>query len=1088
MMRFKRALSVLLAALTVLSMLAAMPLAVFAEGEADTQPVWPAEGSVKLEKDAKAVGGEDDNLWEVTLGIQGKNYKTTSDVVLVIDNSNSMYTEKGSYGSTSFVEDKDSRMYKTKIAAKAFADKLLTEDSATRIALVVFNLEETHTGFYTYEDKEALKARLDEISVDRENGGTFTQLGIKTARDILRSEASTGKNKNIVLLSDGLPTKSFKVNAVSATVTSVNVNIKSNCKSFGRHYVPTITASPSYTAAISGCDYTSTVGDGYEEDYATDYTVQSPAYFNHDKISGSWSCSHSSASSKTWNYIINENRSNGSKNSTGRISGYSEGNIEFSTSFTAKKTVDNLGEPTVWEADQAKAEGVNIYSIALQAGNVGSGILRSCATNPSKDYFTIADADNIEEKLTTAFTSIAGSIAIAAKNAVVNDTMGDKVQLSFSGEAPVITTDRAVYDAGDADVYISQGTATYDAATRSISWTVGNVREGDDPTLMYKVTVRDGYSPATGETLLTNESATLTYTDYEDKEVTGEFPKPQVTVGGGKILVHYYLVNGNGEPINENGVKVESPSLAKQVKDAEYFAVDGTTGLKYNTLYTVGKADVADCVYYGSYIIDNGALTGGDSAEVTLTAANSNRHVWFAYKQEFTVVHVREDTEVGRDTHAFDANFDMTQWVNKKADGTKITDGHFVYGGTFKSDYTTVADFNGGTAMDFTPTPGGVYYIWEAPAVYLLPRSLSVWKHVSESDVDVIGFYMMSAVDRLNYYGVGFDAHTENGTVIDAHDVGEADPNALTVGSVYKSLTVKHNNGTESVYAAGTGIFGDIKDSGYLFCFDVPKNYWTKADDRIVFTPYWITLDGVKVTGIGTRTCEYKGAGSDNDLTYKKLGKAGADTFARSKCTGYTVPTDARSLIYSASYTLDSGAADYVTVTVNDGGSTRSVVAAKGDVSAAISYAGASGKLFAGWFTDKACKYPADLRNVTSDITVYAKYVSDSYLDVRYTKNGLFRVRGLTLMAAADSTDYAELGFIINGKKTPAADVARFGARALFGRDVSRGAAVMSVRYSVSGSSGGTSVEVTPYWVTHDGTTVLGATRTLICYPYRVEG
>lgn len=516
---------------------------------------------MKLDKDAKAVGNEDDNLWEVTLGIQGKNYKTTSDVVLVIDNSNSMYTEKGSYGSTSFVEDKDSRMYKTKIAAKAFADKLLTEDSATRIALVVFNLEETHTGFYTYEDKEALKARLDEISVDRENGGTFTQLGIKTARDILRSEASTGKNKNIVLLSDGLPTKSFKVNAVSATVTSVNVNIKSNCKSFGRHYVPTITASPSYTAAISGCDYTSTVGDGYEEDYATDYTVQSPAYFNHDKISGSWSCSHSVISSKTWNYSIDENRSNGSKNSTGEISGYSVGSIEFSTAFTAKMTVNNLGEPTVWEADQAKAEGVNIYSIALQAGNVGSGILRSCATNPSKDYFTIADADNIEEKLTTAFTSIAGSIAIAAKNAVVNDTMGDKVQLSFSGEAPVITTDRAVYDAGDADVYISQGTATYDAATRSISWTVGNVREGDDPTLMYKVTVRDGYSPATGETLLTNESATLTYTDYEDKEVTGEFPKPQVTVGGGKILVHYYLVNGNGEPINENGVKVESPPL-----------------------------------------------------------------------------------------------------------------------------------------------------------------------------------------------------------------------------------------------------------------------------------------------------------------------------------------------------------------------------------------------------------------------------------------------------------------------------------------------------------------------------------------------
>lgn len=44
MMKFKRVLSVLLAALTVLSMLPALPLAVFAEGDADTQPVWPGRG------------------------------------------------------------------------------------------------------------------------------------------------------------------------------------------------------------------------------------------------------------------------------------------------------------------------------------------------------------------------------------------------------------------------------------------------------------------------------------------------------------------------------------------------------------------------------------------------------------------------------------------------------------------------------------------------------------------------------------------------------------------------------------------------------------------------------------------------------------------------------------------------------------------------------------------------------------------------------------------------------------------------------------------------------------------------------------
>lgn len=92
MKKWKQALALVLALVMALSLVA---LPSFAEGEetgggtAATQPVWPAEGSIKLDKDAKAVEGSN-NLWEVTLGIQGKNYKTTSDVVLVIDCSGSM--------------------------------------------------------------------------------------------------------------------------------------------------------------------------------------------------------------------------------------------------------------------------------------------------------------------------------------------------------------------------------------------------------------------------------------------------------------------------------------------------------------------------------------------------------------------------------------------------------------------------------------------------------------------------------------------------------------------------------------------------------------------------------------------------------------------------------------------------------------------------------------------------------------------------------------------------------------------------------------------------------------------------------------
>lgn len=198
MKRIKRTLAALL---TVVLTLALLGEAVFADNS--EQPVWPEEGAIQLSKSAAAVEGKE-NTWEVTLGIQGKNYKTTSDVVLVIDNSNSMYPSETS---------KEDRMTKTKAAANAFVDTLLTEDSTTRIALVVYNLNETHTGFYTYENKAALKHQIDAIAKSRPEklGGTFTQLGLHTARTLLNSAESTGQNKNIVLLSDGEPTASYRI-------------------------------------------------------------------------------------------------------------------------------------------------------------------------------------------------------------------------------------------------------------------------------------------------------------------------------------------------------------------------------------------------------------------------------------------------------------------------------------------------------------------------------------------------------------------------------------------------------------------------------------------------------------------------------------------------------------------------------------------------------------------------------------------------------------------------------------------------------------------------------------------------------------
>lgn len=84
----------------------------------------------------------------------------------------------------------------------------------------------------------------------------------------------------------------------------------------------------------------------------------------------------------------------------------------------------NNGVGTIWEANQTKAKGTTIYSVALQAGEDGENVLKACATDPAKGYYEIKANDNVEQKLETAFEAIAGSISIAASQGVVTIPWG----------------------------------------------------------------------------------------------------------------------------------------------------------------------------------------------------------------------------------------------------------------------------------------------------------------------------------------------------------------------------------------------------------------------------------------------------------------------------------------------------------------------------------------------------------------------------------------------------------------------------------------------------------------------------------------
>ena len=1080
MNRIKRTLAALL---TVVLTLALLGEAVFADNS--EQPVWPEEGAIQLSKSAAAVEGKE-NTWEVTLGIQGKNYKTTSDVVLVIDNSNSMYD--------------NSRMAKTKAAANAFVDTLLTEDSTTRIALVVYNLEETHTKFYTYENKAALKSKINAIEQDNDNGGTFTQLGLHTARTLLNSAESTGQNKSIVLLSDGEPTMAYRVSQVAADISfdGFNIDVKSNCGEFSSsHKTPDLSVSVNYKAGtpeIVSCDYTQTVGDGTSttNSYSVSSTINTA--LNHGSTSGSVKCSHFlGIGQQDWPYVINENYSNGQELSTGTVSGNGlpAKDFTFSTKVAARVTmqISNHGLPTIWEAQQATAESTTVYTVAFQAGTDGERVLKACATNPTKGFFAISSSTNIETALKDAFTSIAGSISIAARAGSVADTMGDKVQLVFKDAAPIITTDMAVYDAGNADVYISQGTASYDSATRAIHWTVGNVSEQDKPVMKYRVTIKSGCNPSTGETLLTNEQATFSYIDYLGRNAEAEFPKPEVTVGGGKLLVHWYQVNENGQPVNAQGTVVESPALANQVQPAEYHSVNGSTGLRYNTPYTVDHKIFDGYTYYGSYILNDGSLTEGSSATVTLTAVSSNQDLWFAYGRDFKVAHVQNGTVVQTDTHAVTEHFDLT---------AQVLTGH-LYGGAFSAEACgagSVQSFAAGqNAMDFTPEAGATYYIWEPSNVYLAPRNYNVWQHVyggSNGERGVIATYLLTTIDRTLYQEVGFlSGGSSYVSEKDGASIAYGVVNANKGSKLYQQLFVRDGslNATEGIEATS-------RDDGYIGLYRWTDGAFYQKDAAFSFQPYWITLDGIRVTGTSVRTCTYRGTGTTDD--HQSLGISAEPT--GSACT--VVSAAETTIHFAETYSLDAATdapvappepePETVTLTLHEGTSTRSITVLTGDQRGKVAPAELGGKVFAGWYTDDAYRTPADLSNVQEDRTLYGKYVSYNYLRVEYQRNSFLQGNSITLLSAVDGRGFAETGFVINGKRVAVPQLTErfrvFTAQMVFGRCVSRDALLMTMPYSLQGLQRGAAIEITPYWVTPDGTTVYGEARTLIYEYFTLRG
>ncbi|RCX21412.1 MucBP-like protein, partial [Fontibacillus phaseoli] len=224
----KRGLKIVISWLCLFSLFIS-PLTAFGAGTTSSDPVWPNPGAIQLSKTAEPTGKSGE--WKITLKAEGKNIKTSSDVVLVIDKSGSM-----AYDWWTGIN----KMADARTAAKKFVDNLLLTGSSTRIAVVSFNKSATNVSdFKGPSQKDALKTAIDGIN---ESGGTNIQAGLKNARDLLAN--SSAQNKVIVVLSDGEPTYSFKGTQAKSSSWQNN----------------------SYNFAITKFDYGTTLGTGGDYD------------------------------------------------------------------------------------------------------------------------------------------------------------------------------------------------------------------------------------------------------------------------------------------------------------------------------------------------------------------------------------------------------------------------------------------------------------------------------------------------------------------------------------------------------------------------------------------------------------------------------------------------------------------------------------------------------------------------------------------------------------------------------------------------------------------------------------------------------
>ena len=421
-------------------------------------------GSSNFDNNGKTVDGDgftltetasnyDKGKFDVEMLIQGGGNtivtEDTMDVVLVIDRSKSM--------------SENNKMTNTKEAAKRFVSSLLENKNV-------------HVGLVSFGGRHRLSKRKDAMieslpistnaellvnEIDRydEYGkgwwkniwegsrkATFTQAGLKKARELLSESSFNAKRKAVILLTDGEPTYAYE--------TIPNDNGKIDYDS-----VP--------EDKRSEFDYTHTViSYGRDADNNWDNNNKKPGVHREQYTTGKWKWK------KTWTYhpcyvelVTNYNP------------WYIVGNGD--------KLTQDVEIATLAEAGRMKKQGIEIFSVGIGVSDTGRNILKKIASNRGNGYYydsTISadDMNTILSKLKHVFKEY--SIKDGVLKVEMNPQVDYKGELKIEGK----NTSNSAKDEDNKDLAdrVKNITKKWDANSKVL--TLSNITLGKDEELRVK--------------------------------------------------------------------------------------------------------------------------------------------------------------------------------------------------------------------------------------------------------------------------------------------------------------------------------------------------------------------------------------------------------------------------------------------------------------------------------------------------------------------------------------------------------------------------------------------------------------------------